>query len=102
MVLGLFEVRDRGCSNYAACMSHPSRRGRLGSVFIMRRQLPRWLDVNDMMRRRRLSNLAKHQYSDSAASPGSGQLVLSDAKPDMIVSGCPEASDASWSATRDC
>jgi hypothetical protein len=52
----------------------------------MRRRLPRWLDVNDMMRRRRPSNRAMHQYRESAASPGPGQLLLSDAKPDMMVS----------------
>lgn len=98
MVLGLFEARDRGCSNYAACMSHPSCRGRLGSVFIMRRQLPRWLDVIDMMRRRRPSNRSMHQYPDCAASPGPRQLLLSDAKPDMMISRFPGASNASWSA----
>lgn len=102
MVLGLFEVRDRGCSNYAACMSHLSCRGRLGSVFVMRRQLPPWLDVKNMMRRRRPSNRAMHQYRGSTASPGPGQLLLSNAKPDMMVSRFPRQANASWSDTRDC
>lgn len=93
MVLGLFELRDRGCSNYTACMSHLSCKERLGSVFIMRRQLPRWLGVKNVMRRRHSSNWAMHQYRGSAASLGPGQLLLSDVDPDMIVSKFSKASN---------
>lgn len=54
-----------------------------------------------MMRRRRISNRMMHQYQDSASSPGSGQLCLSDTKPDIMILTYPEASKTAWRDARE-